>query len=408
MRSGLFGALSLGGAILNYATYPVLAHILSAKGFGDFTVIIALSNQVLGILLVFNIVSIYLVKSMSKEVALERAQLIQKLLIRFFLVLTVILLILSPVLSSWLKVHSPLSFILLGAILVLTIPSVVWTGYLQGHKELVRVGVFNLINASVKLVAVVTLAIAFGPTAALVGVLVGSIGGILALLWYPGVTLPRLGTIFHAVSTDEKQFIRGIGRYILGATLVVGGLSLLQNFDIVLAKIKFTPVVAGQYSGISILSNALYYLALLLIWVVLPEIQIKQTSTNHRVLGTAFKLLGLIAASALIVEVLFRKVLLGILLGHQFAELSQALIFATLYQLSLAGITLYAYYLIVIRRRQVSLLALLIGAGCLLAAVLPAANPAQMVEHLWLSLLGGLIVYLVLSFFFYEPSSQEI
>ena len=396
VRSGLFSVLSLAGAFFAYAIYPVLTRILNAQEFGDFAVIVALSNQLLGILLAFNIISIYLVKSRPEAEARSHAQIIQKTLLWFFLGASLVLLALSPFLNELLQIDNPAYFLVLGLILLTAVPGVIWTGYLQGHKELVRVGAFSLSSSLGKLVFASAFALTLGTVGGLLGMLMGTLVGLLVIYLAPGVKLPSLTSLFTKSDPAERKFLLGMKKYFLECMLVVGALGLLQNYDITLAKALFSPAEAGVYSGISVLSNALYFLSFLLIWIVLPEIKLGDNAVNRRVLGTAYKLLAGLSAAALAVELLLKDHLTGWLLGKNFAGGGELLIFATLYQLTLVAIALYTFYLLVTRQRRVVLLA----TACLLpAAVVPiiyADSPLEMVRLLWFALLAGTGLYVLL------------
>ena len=397
VRSGLFGILSLAGAVFNYALYPILVRILNSEEFGDFAVIMAISNQLLGILLAFNIISIYLVKSQPEEKARNHAQIIQKALIWVLMTAIVCLLIASPYLNNLLQVQNASYFFILALLLLTAIPGVIWTGYLQGHKELIRVGGFNLSAALLKLILATLLAIGLGTTGGLLGVLGGSVVGLIVLWFTPGVKLPSLRSLFSKSDPTEKQFLLSLKRYIVACLLVVGSLSFLQNYDITLAKILFEPSTAGFYSGVSILSNALYFLCFLLVWIILPEIKIGDHTGNRRVLKTAYKLLGLLTLGVLAVEFIFKDLLTQTLLGRSFSEGGNLLIFASLYQLTLVAITLYAYYLLINRDRRAVLLAVTVFGGSVAIPALYANTPQEMISLLWISLTAGFGVYYLLT-----------
>lgn len=224
----------------------------------------------------------------------------------------------------------------------------------------------------------------------------GAITGLLVIYFIPGVKLPKIGSIFQKSDPSEVAFIRGLQKYIIECLVVVGALGFLQNYDITLAKALFDPNDAGVYSGISVLSNALYYLCFLLIWIVMPEIKIGDSVTNRRVLGTAYKLLGALTVSAVAVEVLLKGHITKILLGNNFSGQGELLIFATLYQLTLVAIALYAFYLLVTRQRRAGLLAVCCFPITLILPALLANSPLEMIKLLWLSLVAGVAVYSVL------------
>lgn len=407
VRSSLFSALSLVGAVFAYALYPVLARILTPGQFGDFAVVVAFSNQLLGLLLAFNIISIYLVKSQSEEKARSHAQIIQKNLILFFLGVTVVFLLASPYLNHLLKIENSAYFIVLGLILLTSVPGVIWTGYLQGNKELVRVGSFNVAAGAGKLIFGALLGAAFGTVGGLLGILAGTLAGLLVVRFTPGITLPNLSSLFAKSDPEEKKFLLGMKKYFLECLLVVGALSFLQNYDISLAKILFGPGEAGIYSGISVLSNALYFLSFLLIWIVLPEIKIGDAVVNRRVLGTAYKLLGLLTVGAVAVELVVRNYLAKLLLGNNFGGEGNVLIFATLYQLTLVALALYAFYLLVTRQRKAALLAAASLSSCLIFPALYANTPLQMIRLLWISLLVGFTVYWLIAKLPYFQAGRE-
>jgi O-antigen/teichoic acid export membrane protein len=220
--------------------------------------------------------------------------------------------------------------------------------------------------------------------------------GLLLLRLIPGIKLPNLSSLFTKITPEERRFIFSLKNYVLMCLFVVGVLSFLQNYDIILAKILFNPTQAGIYSGISILSNALYYVCFLLIWIILPEIKINDHVNNRRLLATGYKLLALLTAGALLVEFVLRNFLTRLLLGSGFTKQGNVLIFATLYQLTLVAITLYAYYLLVNRRRRGATLVVVTLASCLVIPLLFISTPLAMIRLLWLSLLGGFCVYWVL------------
>lgn len=398
IHSGLFAILSLTGAVINYALYPVLTRVMNTQDFGDFATLLSISNQVFGILLAFNITSIYLVKKYPEEEAREMAQLIQKFLLWFFIVITLILFVLSPLIRHWLHISDLLSFGVLAIFLVSSLPAVIWTGYLQGHKQLVKVGLYNLISSILKFVFTVVLASYWGVRGGLLGVLISTVVGLVVLRFIARMPLPSISSAAAPFTKPQREFIRSIRMYIINSIFVVGMLSILQNIDITFAKALFSPSAAGVYSGISVLSNAIYFVSFLLIWILLPEISLDKLNHNRRLLRTAYSLLGAIAAMAITVELVFRNVLTHFLLGSAFNGQGSILVIATLFQLSLIAITLYAYYSLVMKKRRALLLS-----GCVFISTVAGpllfspANPRSMITTLLASLLSGCVIYSIIS-----------
>ncbi|MDQ5972170.1 MAG: hypothetical protein QG553_329 [Patescibacteria group bacterium] len=406
IRSGIFGILSLAGAVINYALYPVLVRVLNTSDFGDFAALVALSNQVMGILIAFNVISIYLVKSQKEERARAYAQVIQKMLIWFFVAAILILLLLSPLLSDLLKIDQAGSFLVLSIILITAVPAVVWTGYLQGHKEMVRIGVYNIASSASKFGLAVALAMVLGMNGGILGILGGAIIGLVILKVYPGVRLPQLKSLVQKSKPQDRQFVAGLRGYFLECLFVVGALSFLQNYDITLAKALFGPAEAGVYSGVSILSNALYYLSFLIVWIILPEIKIGDKKINRRILTTAYRLLAALTLAAITFELIFRDHLTQLLLGQEFANQGNLLVFASLYQLSLVAVTLYAYFLLINRKKRSAILGLLVFGTTALIPALFAQSPIDMIRLLWLSVVASFALYWLLVFVYRQLFSK--
>jgi O-antigen/teichoic acid export membrane protein len=206
-----------------------------------------------------------------------------------------------------------------------------------------------------------------------------------------------LNTLFNKLKEADKSFLREYKSYIIQAVFVVAGLVFLQNYDINRAKILFDPALAGIYGGISVLSNALYYVTFLLIWILLPEFSVHQPLNNRRVLRTAYGLIACIVAAVVAGGVLLGDKILPLLLGESFSNQSSTLIVASLYQISLVAVALYAFYLLVLRKRRSVILTGAVLLSCMVVPLRFTNSPFAMILSLWLSVLLGAAVYSVIS-----------
>jgi len=395
VKSSLFTILSLAAAACSYFLYPILIRILPASEFGDFAVTTTMLNQILSIFLALNIISVHLVKKYGEAESRHYIQIIQKILLQVFIGLCVIVVILSPQLKDLLKINHIALFIPLGLILLASVPVTIWNGFLQGHKELVRIGIFSVSASLAKLIFASIFGLLLGAVGALFGILVGTLLGIAILQFYPGVRLPSLRSTFEKTSKKDLRFLSQLKFYILQAIFVVGALGFLQGYDITLAKTLFEPQLAGTYSGIAVLSYVLYYVCFILVWIVLPEVDVKNPKNNRRIIGTAYKIFGLIAVAAVGAELLLGNILVPLILGAQYEGKMLWLVYATLYQLTLVGIALYAFYLLIRHKGRAVLLVAYVLLCCLVLPSLIAHTPEEMIMTLLLSSLGGVILYII-------------
>lgn len=396
-RSSVFVTLSLIGAVINYLLYPVLSRIFNLSQFGDYVTIVALSTQLMGLLLAFSVISIALVKRYGEDEAHAKAQTIQKVLLWLFLGLSLLVLVLTPFLQHLLKIEHAASFLILVLIMLLAVPSNIWMGFLQGHKEQVRVGIFTAATAALKFVWILGLAVPFGVIGGLWGFFIGSALGLVVVYYLPGKPVPRFNTLLRPLQSTEVTFLKEHKGYIIQAVIVVAGIVFLQNYDLNRAKALFSPSVAGVYGGISVFSNALYYVAFLLIWVLLPEFNTKVAAINKRILTTAYRLIALLTVVVIAGGLALGNTLLPIVLGHNFAHQGTTLVVASLYQISLVSVALYAFYLLVLRKRRSLWLVGAILICCLLIPLHFTSSPLAMVTSLWLSVLAGTGIYALIS-----------
>jgi hypothetical protein len=132
----------------------------------------------------------------------------------------------------------------------------------------------------------------------------------------------------------------------------------------------------------------------LLIWILLPEVAIDNPSHNRRLLRTSYSLLLLIAAGTILAEFALRPYLTRLLLGNAFSGQGTILILASLFQLLLVGATLYAFYLLVLRRRRALLLAVCIFLPTVVTpALFKPSSTYMMIAALLLGLLLGWAIY---------------
>ncbi len=397
-RSLLFTFFSLSGAAFNYLLYPAISRVLDVRYFGDFTALNALANQVLYVFVAFSIVSVFIVKKYPEDATLK-IQTVQKALVWLFLLLSLIGILFSSAIQGVLNIADFTSFFILLAILVFTVPYTIWNGFLQGHQKIHIVGAAGLVAAFTKLIVSYVLAAAFGVAGGMSGVLIGTIAGLVFLILFSGIKLPSLRITFTRFSQKERRFVRSLLKYLSKTVVVVGGLGFLQNIDILYAKIFFEPDVAGSYAGISIVSNAVFYVGFLLIWILLPEINPGSENHNKRLLKNAYKILALISTSVFFTVLLLEKQLVAILFGNGILRLNGVLTLSTLYQAILVAVILFFYYLLIINARGTLLAALTILAITAITPVIFHDTPLNMIAALCISLVISSIISFVMMLF---------
>jgi O-antigen/teichoic acid export membrane protein len=362
-------------------------------------VVIALAGQISGLLLAFNVVSIYIVDTHEHKHALKITETIQKIVIQVLLAATGVVMLASPWLSGALKIGSGWTLLGLGLLLLLNVPAVVWTGYLQGHNELARVGVYNVVVAAAKLTCAAVLAVAgLGAPGAIIGILVGQLLGLWVVRQVPGTQLPSAKGALSRVTAAEAKVVRPLAGYVAESLTVVGVFSVLFAIDIVLAKAFFEPYLAGLYAGVASLGRIIFFGASIFIWIMLANLTTHDLKKSR---DTMLRYQGLIVAMGVVAVAVFwltSPLIVRLSLGPAYDSLAPQLWLAGLNQLIAALIYAYTLYLLVLRQGQPALLAILSCGLAFAGGAMGHQSPHQLLVGLIAGQVAGYGAYAVIVF----------
>lgn len=350
-KSVLFTGLSLFAAGLNYALYPIIAHILSVGHFGEFSSLVALITQIGGVMLAFNVISIYFVAKYGEHESKLYLSIIQKGLIVVFLGLTFVTIIAFPVIGSALKISSLSDLIILTGILIFGIPAAVWSGYFQGNGEIVRVGVFAVAGSGAKLILAALGAYKWGLSGALFGILVGTLIGLVLFWLLPGSKPPLAESI--KIGKDDARTINRFSAIIWRSVLAVGILSFIQIIDLLSIKMLYSGTEAGQYAGVSTLSRIVFYVGFILIWVLLPEIAKATEKHRANLIRKSYAVYLGIAALSGLGAFMAGKQIIELLLGASYMIDRNIVVWAVILQSAILFVTFQSFVLLVLNKRVV-------------------------------------------------------
>lgn len=361
LNNGLFTVLSLAGAALNYLLYPVLARLMPAGDFGDVSAVAVLAAQIGGIMLAFNVVSLYVVRTLGQDEGLSVLDLVQKLLVQILVVFTAVLMAAGPWLIHVLKINNPLTFLGLGIFLILTVPAVIWTGILQARNEMARIGVYNASSAGIRLMLAVAFTLAgWGAPGAIFGIVAGQAAGLLVTKLAPGGKLPVPKNLLAPLRKSDLTTLRELLPYVLQALFVMLVFSLLFSADLMLAKVLFSRQEAGLYAGVSSFARIIFYSSSLVIWILLANLN--HPERNRIVLRNSLAIIAGIGAVLIAIYLLLGDWLIREVLGKQYLEARHLLEIASLFQAVASLLYAYTLYLLVLRKRMPYMLAGAIGA----------------------------------------------
>lgn len=349
ISSSVYAAFSIAGAIVSYLIYPFLIRILPRATFGDFAATLAIASQLSSIFLAFNIVSLYVSKRYGDS--RELLEYLQQRIVKIFLVFALLILALSPALKGVLRFGGYSSIIALLLLMLLSVPAVIWMGFLQGKQEMIRIGIYAFTAACFKIVFALLLALLFKNISALFGIVLGQFLAVILLAKLPGHKTPSLKSLFMKISTPGRA--KNLNVYLASAVVVSLFMSFAQNADILYGKSLLPFDLAGTFVGISSLSNVAFYICFLLVWIALSGIDLNNPKVSLNVLKRAGGLIIMIGSLLFGILMIFEKNILQILIGETSHEFYRQLPYDTLYQSVIALVTLYIYWCLVHKKSGV-------------------------------------------------------
>ncbi len=353
-----YAGASLIASIINYLMYPLLSRVLAPSDLGDVGVISAITVQAGSILLAFNIVSIYVVARETSESAVKKLEVVQSQLIRLSFVVSLFLIALMPAIKNLLNIGSYYTLLVLAFLLVAIIPTVTWTGYLQGNKQLPLVGLYNIMNAVMKVsMAVLFSLIGFKAAGAVFGIFLGYLSGLILLKVRSPLPLPSLLSIFRRQGANITN-LRPLIVNTLGVSVV---LAALYSFEFACAKFFFDAHSAGYYIGSLTLASSAFYAVATLMWIVLPHYAPTDEAHNKKLLLKAVFVgaVGTLFLSALFY--VFGERISVLALGQEYGIISDIIWRNTLSQGVIAILTMVLFSHLVRGKKRVLLNSLLLS-----------------------------------------------
>lgn len=216
---------------------------------------------------------------------------LQAKIISVFSIVSVIFLIGSPLIMESIK--TPAIYALPIVLMILTsIPITVISGYLNSKGSLISLGVTSLIIASVQFLFGLTAALLFHSGLLVISAMVAAQICSLLLIRYifRHKNIPKIRTTRQEASHNAE--IRKILIYTILASFAIMSINILQVFDLFIIQ-HIPSADIRMYTDIYVISRAVYFFGLIIIWPFLGAIDIHQPRNN---LLPILKLVGIFTA----------------------------------------------------------------------------------------------------------------
>jgi len=322
----LFGTLAI--SVFNYLYYPVISRLVSVVEFGEIQASISIFMQ-LGILLTaFG----YVVANITSNSRSERAKhdiiFLERITLMLSIGLLALLVLFGTQLQSSLQFSSALPLLLVGALVILNVPSTTRSYVLQGTKRLKEVSISGIIFSAGKLLATVVLILmGVNVEAAIAGYIIAQTLTLIYLNIRSKDVFPGIGHSFKKLAKlkDSTQMKKEL-KFGFVVIVLLAALAILYSFDVVLARFFLTPEAAGEYSGVSSVARIIYFATASVAGVLIASVAVKDSyKRSRKVLLVSAGIVSAIGLVVLAIFALFPTQSISILLGQSYAHVSNFL-----------------------------------------------------------------------------------
>ncbi|MFZ2025208.1 MAG: oligosaccharide flippase family protein [Microgenomates group bacterium] len=257
---------SMSANVAAYVYHLLMGRLLGPVGYGEL-------SSLLSIFYIFsvplNVGSLVLVKFISGfkakgEVGQTKTLFskVTKAAMIFCIGLLPIIIAVSPIVSAYLNIKSPLMFIIVYVIFIFSLLTVIMSSVLQGYQKFLWVSILGAGAIILKLPLSIS-AIQFGVMGVLIATLVSGIV-IYILNFFP------LRFLFTAPLLPMKLTKREAFRYAIPTLLVTLGMTSIYSTDMILVRHYFTAIDAGVYASLAVLGKIIFYASSVLASVFYP------------------------------------------------------------------------------------------------------------------------------------------
>lgn len=274
-----FTVLAFLASVLNFLYYPIVARLLNLSQFGDVQVGVSFIMQAAALFSSLNLVALLLSAKKGSEKGIVQ-KLEQVLIVPSLLGAALVSIFAYPI-SGLLQLHSPGLLYLLSFIFILNIPASTWVGTLQGEGAFIKSGAISLLSSLTKILAsTLLILVGLGAYGAILGIMIGSIVIIPLCYALQDSNSLMFAKTFRLPNKDDfKILAERKSVFLILVSFIL--LSLISTFDVIAAKTHLTPIEAGEFAQLSIISKIPYF-ALLPVSIILFGKFIKKPERQGR------------------------------------------------------------------------------------------------------------------------------
>jgi O-antigen/teichoic acid export membrane protein len=395
-HNAIYFVAAIAVGALNYLYYPVLGRLMEPAEFGEIQTLVSLFLQAIAYLTVMGLVTVHIVANRSSSDANRIVSELEKLATLIGLLLLFLTIVFSGRLERYFQFDSAAPFTLLGVAIIISVPYMLRSGYVNGKKLFGLNAWSSIVSAGGKLVLSAALvAFGFGVGGAVFGIILAQIVA-LGLAAYFAKRHGFRDLARRQIGLPDMRLLRPELGY--AGLVLVGSLSvtILYSVDIIVIKHYFDPHTAGLYASVATVARILFFLTIPIAQVLMPSVRLNaKAEENTRTLIKSAGLLSLIGGGTLAVFWLWPEFVVGTLMGSEYRQYAQLLPRLGLAIFIISALNLITTYYMALRNAMAGAL---VASGALITYLLMNANHASLESVVNSLLFGTLLTTLFFAF----------
>lgn len=321
----------VGTNVANFIAYLyhlVFGRILGPSLYSELAVVISLVGLFFALLSFFNLVIVKFVSSGSNKQTNLLYTLVNKQYTIPILILSFLVLITTPLLSTTLNISSVV-LIWVGPTVFFLFLYMVQGSFLQGLLKFDKTALLNILNALSRLLfGLLFYYLGFSLAGISLGIMLSYV-----LTWILGKYM--LGLKSGKNKMDYTKLKKNVVRYAVPVFVMTLSMSAFIAIDVVLVKYFFDPYHSGLYASLSALGKIVFYGVIPVTLVMFPLVSKKATKgeSTKSLLYLSFILALLIGLGILFLYWLFPNPVINVLFGEEYLEGSSYLVYFGIFSL---------------------------------------------------------------------------
>ncbi len=252
---------------------------------------------------------------------------INRFVIRLALVLSVMMVFLSPFISRFLNISNSSIVLLIAPVLFFSLITLVNVSTSQGVLKFMGVVVPNFVSAVIKLVfGLVLIWIGFSVLGAMWAVVIGALVSYL-------VSRKMIVAYIDTKANSNNYHLKSFYKYSIPVLIQAFAFTSFFTVDVILVKHFFSPFDAGIYAALSTLGKIVFFASSPITSVMFPIISGRHTKGEKykKILLASIGATVLISFGVVLIYFLFPNIAIGVLYGKNYLSASSNLVWMGLF-----------------------------------------------------------------------------